>query len=141
MSIVTWIVVTMVVMTGIHEFLLALALQHNTLYRVSLRGTDAAGNVFITFTQCVLVDQSPASASFNTFDPTQTVVDPSSGSTYFADPLDGTTPRSLTVSGVAANDVSGVSAVSLCCGTNVQSCDLPVGNAAQVSSVDGSPFT
>ena len=109
---------------GMHEYILAQDLDHDTVYRVALRATDAAGNVLVQFTQCVVVDKTPAVAAFDPL-PDRDLVTGANGGSYY---LDAGGPRSMDVTGVAENDVSGVSDVFFCCGTYPQSCDLALRN-------------
>lgn len=104
------------------EFALAASLRHNTMYRVLLRATDMGGNTAVSRTSCVLVDHTPPTVVPHTFSEDQTVE--LDGTLFYRD--DSVAERNLLVGATVTNDVSGVAAASLCCGSSPGLCDVPL---------------
>jgi hypothetical protein len=102
------------------ELELPLATHHNTYYRVVLRGVDAAGNVEVSRTNCVLVDKTLPVVSMVPYNATQVLT---VGGGAFLRHTNATS-ATLDVAATAMNDVSGLRDVSLCCGSSPHTCDI-----------------
>lgn len=111
------------------EFALAASLSHNTLYRVLLRATDLAGNSAVSRTSCVLVDRTPPTVAPHEFSAEQVLV--VDGVVFARD--NSPANRSLVVGATIANDVSGVVAASICCGSAPGLCDVNLGRSVMTS--------
>jgi hypothetical protein len=111
------------------EFVLTSPLQHNRLYRVLLRATDAAGNVAVNGTGCVLVDKTKPVVTLGAFNASQ--VTSVNGVPYLLDGVGA--DRTLTLTATVDNDVSGLASVSVCCGSIEQTCDINTASAVTLS--------
>ncbi len=100
-------------------FHLPLTTTQNTYYRVILQGLDAAGNGVQVVTPCVLIDKTPPSVDFSGFGSGQ-VVDAGGVPNLLA------AGRTLTITATVQNDVAGVAAVGMYCGTSPLRRDVPV---------------
>ena len=107
---------------GVEEFILPAAVAHNTLYRAVLKAVDAAGNAVFGMTSCVAVDKTQPEVLFSPYDPVEVIATPNDELFLAFDP--SVDQPVLHVQAFADNDVSGLSALWMCCGTSVQSCDV-----------------
>lgn len=118
------------------ESVLPATFVHNTLYRVLLRATDKAGNVFVNRTGCVLVDKTQPIVSTPVVEPDQ-VLDV--GGDLYLKPSSSVDAQELKMMAVVTNDVSGVAAIDVCCGTIADTCDVPIANVTHSHSLESLP--